>query len=83
MILDRTHSPTKDDRKRPFLPLTNPKVRTKSADWRNVKGFGDTIGTLLSCGGSQVLTRTFTMKPLIRVILGPRIRDFNAEFDTA
>jgi endonuclease G len=40
---------TYDDRKRPYF-IEDPKVKTKSADWRNYKGSGYDRGHLIPAG---------------------------------
>ena len=47
-LLKKSHL-TYDDRKRPYF-IEDPKVRTKSADWRNYKGSGYDRGHLCPAG---------------------------------
>lgn len=74
-LLKKEHL-TYDDRKRPYF-IEDPKVRTKSADWRNYKGSGYDRGHLCPAGdrrfSKQAYNETFYTSNIT-----PQDRDFNA-----
>ncbi|MGF1557487.1 MAG: DNA/RNA non-specific endonuclease [Flavobacteriaceae bacterium] len=74
-VLKKSHL-TSDDRKRPYF-IEDPKVKTKSADWRNYKGSGYDRGHLCPAGdrrfSEQAYNETFYTSNIT-----PQNKDFNA-----
>nr|WP_299487639.1 DNA/RNA non-specific endonuclease [uncultured Allomuricauda sp.] len=73
--LSKSHL-TYDDRKRPYF-IEDPKIRTKSADWRNYKGSGYDRGHLCPAGdrrfSEQAYNETFYTSNIV-----PQDKHFNA-----
>ena len=73
--LDRSHL-TKDDRKRPYF-IEDPKVVTKSADWRNYKGSGYDRGHLCPAGDRRFSEYAYN-ETFYTSNVSPQRKDFNA-----
>ncbi|MCL6267692.1 DNA/RNA non-specific endonuclease [Flagellimonas myxillae] len=73
--LKREHL-TYDDRKRPYF-IEDPKVRTKSADWRNYKGSGYDRGHLCPAGDRRFSEYAYN-ETFYTSNISPQNRDFNA-----
>jgi len=67
---------TYDDRKRPYF-VEDPKVRTKSADWRNYKGSGFDRGHLCPAGDRRFSEYAYN-ETFYTSNISPQDRDFNA-----
>ncbi|KKN50855.1 hypothetical protein LCGC14_0628500 [marine sediment metagenome] len=67
---------TNDQRKRPFF-IEDPKVKTKSADWRNYKGSGYDRGHLCPAGDRRFSEKAFN-ETFYTSNISPQDRDFNA-----
>ncbi len=74
-ILKKEHL-THDDRKRPYF-IEDPKVRTKSADWRNYKGSGYDRGHLCPAGDRRFTKQAYD-ETFYTSNISPQDRDFNA-----
>ena len=74
-VLDKSQL-TRDDRKRPFF-LEDPKVRTKSADWRNFKGSGYDRGHLCPAGDRRFSENAYN-ETFYTSNISPQDKDFNA-----
>ena len=73
--LKNTHL-TYDDRKRPYF-IEDPKVKTKSADWRNYKGSGFDRGHLCPAGDRRFSEYAYN-ETFYTSNISPQDRDFNA-----
>lgn len=73
--LDRSHL-TYDDRKRPDF-IEDPKVSTKSADWRNYRGSGYDRGHLCPAGDRRFSEYAYN-ETFYTSNISPQDRDFNA-----
>ncbi|WP_291868307.1 DNA/RNA non-specific endonuclease [Maribacter sp.] len=73
--LDKKHL-TSDDRKRPYF-IEDPKVRTKSADWRNYKRSGYDRGHLCPAGDRRFSKQAYD-ETFYTSNISPQNRDFNA-----
>lgn len=73
--LKREHL-THDDRKRPYF-IEDPKVRTKSADWRNYKGSGYDRGHLCPAGDRRFTKQAYN-ETFYTSNISPQNREFNA-----
>ena len=67
---------TYDDRKRPYF-IEDPKVTTKSADWRNYKGSGYDRGHLCPAGDRRFSEQAYN-ETFYTSNISPQDRDFNA-----
>ncbi|CAM4106937.1 DNA/RNA non-specific endonuclease [Zobellia roscoffensis] len=67
---------TNDDRKRPYF-IEDPKVRTKSADWRNYKGSGYDRGHLCPAGDRRFTEQAYN-ETFYTSNISPQDREFNA-----
>lgn len=67
---------TYDDRKRPYF-IEDPKVKTKSADWRNYKGSGYDRGHLCPAGDRRFSEQAYN-ETFYTSNISPQERDFNA-----
>ncbi len=67
---------TYDDRKRPYF-IEDPKVRTKSADWRNYKGSGYDRGHLCPAGDRKFSIYAYN-ETFYTSNITPQNNDFNA-----
>lgn len=67
---------TSDQRKRPFF-IEDPKVKTKSADWRNYKGSGYDRGHLCPAGDRRFSEQAYN-ETFYTSNISPQDRDFNA-----
>ncbi len=67
---------TRDQRKRPFF-IEDPKVKTKSADWRNYKGSGYDRGHLCPAGDRRFSEQAYN-ETFYTSNISPQDRDFNA-----
>jgi len=67
---------TYDDRKRPYF-IEDPKVKTKSADWRNYKGSGYDRGHLCPAGDRRFSKQAYN-ETFYTSNISPQDRDFNA-----
>lgn len=67
---------TRDQRKRPFF-IEDPKVPTKSADWRNYKGSGFDRGHLCPAGDRRFSEQAYN-ETFYTSNISPQDRDFNA-----
>lgn len=67
---------TSDDRKRPYF-IEDPKVKTKSADWRNYKGSGYDRGHLCPAGDRRFSKQAYD-ETFYTSNISPQNRDFNA-----
>ncbi len=67
---------TYDDRKRPYF-IEDPKVPTKSADWRNYKGSGYDRGHLCPAGDRRFSEQAYN-ETFYTSNISPQDRDFNA-----
>lgn len=74
-LLKREHL-TYDDRKRPYF-IEDPKVRSKSADWRNYKGSGLDRGHLCPAGDRRFSEQAYN-ETFYTSNISPQERDFNA-----
>jgi len=74
-LLKKEHL-TYDDRKRPYF-IEDPKVRTKSADWRNYKGSGYDRGHLCPAGDRRFSKQAYN-ETFYTSNISPQDRDFNA-----
>jgi len=74
-VLKREHL-TYDDRKRPYF-IEDPKVGTKSADWRNYKGSGYDRGHLCPAGDRRFSEQAYN-ETFYTSNISPQDRDFNA-----
>ncbi|MCK0191011.1 DNA/RNA non-specific endonuclease [Arenibacter sp. F20364] len=74
-VLEKSHL-TKDDRKRPLF-LEDPKVRTKSADWRNYRGSGYDRGHLCPAGDRRFSEYAYN-ETFYTSNIAPQDREFNA-----
>lgn len=73
--LKRDHL-TYDDRKRPYF-IEDPKVKTKSADWRNYRGSGYDRGHLCPAGDRRFSEYAYN-ETFYTSNISPQNRDFNA-----
>lgn len=67
---------TSDQRKRPFF-IEDPKVKSKSADWRNYKGSGLDRGHLCPAGDRRFSVQAYN-ETFYTSNISPQDRDFNA-----
>ncbi len=67
---------TNDDRKRPYF-IEDPKVKTKSADWRNYKGSGYDRGHLCPAGDRRFSEYAYN-ETFYTSNVSPQDRNFNA-----
>ncbi|WP_339706905.1 DNA/RNA non-specific endonuclease [uncultured Kriegella sp.] len=67
---------TNDDRKRPYF-IEDPKVKTKSADWRNYRGSGYDRGHLCPAGDRRFSEQAYN-ETFYTSNVSPQNRDFNA-----
>ena len=67
---------TQDDRRRPYF-IEDPKVSSKSADWRNYKGSGYDRGHLCPAGDRRFLEQAYN-ETFYTSNISPQDRDFNA-----
>ncbi|UJH66311.1 DNA/RNA non-specific endonuclease [Allomuricauda sp. SCSIO 65647] len=67
---------TYDDRERPYF-VEDPKVRTKSADWRNYKGSGYDRGHLCPAGDRRFSEQAYN-ETFYTSNIAPQKKDFNA-----
>ena len=67
---------TYDDRKRPYF-IEDPKVKSKSADWRNYKGSGYDRGHLCPAGDRRFSEQAYN-ETFYTSNISPQDRDFNA-----
>ncbi|MEO1010249.1 MAG: DNA/RNA non-specific endonuclease [Bacteroidota bacterium] len=74
-LLKKEHL-TYDDRKRPYF-IEDPKVRTKSADWRNYKGSGYDRGHLCPAGDRRFSEQAYN-ETFYTSNISPQDREFNA-----
>lgn len=74
-VLRKEHL-TYDDRKRPYF-IEDPKVKTKSADWRNYKGSGYDRGHLCPAGDRRFSEYAYN-ETFYTSNITPQDRDFNA-----
>lgn len=74
-MLKKEHM-TYDERKRPYF-IEDPKVRTKSADWRNYKRSGYDRGHLLPAGDRRFSEQAYN-ETFYTSNISPQNRDFNA-----
>ncbi|MDT7829276.1 DNA/RNA non-specific endonuclease [Pricia sp. S334] len=74
-LLKKSHL-TQDDRERPFF-IEDPKVKTKSADWRNYKGSGYDRGHLCPAGDRRFSEQAYN-ETFYTSNISPQDRDFNA-----
>jgi len=74
-MLDKAHL-TYDDRKRPYF-IEDPKVKTKSADWRNYKGSGYDRGHLCPAGDRRFSEQAYN-ETFYTSNISPQDRAFNA-----
>ncbi|NKI26054.1 DNA/RNA non-specific endonuclease [Arenibacter sp. 6A1] len=74
-VLERGHL-TYDNRKRPFF-IEDPKVGSRSADWRNYKGSGYDRGHLCPAGDRRFSEAAFN-ETFYTSNISPQDRDFNA-----
>ena len=74
-MLKKNHL-TYDDRKRPYF-IEDPKVKTKSADWRNYKGSGYDRGHLCPAGDRRFSEYAYN-ETFYTSNISPQDRDFNA-----
>lgn len=73
--LDKSHL-TNDDRKRPYF-IEDPKVKSKSADWRNYRGSGYDRGHLCPAGDRRFSEYAYN-ETFYTSNITPQNRDFNA-----
>jgi endonuclease G len=73
--LSKSHL-TYDDRKRPYF-IEDPKVKTKSADWRNYKGSGYDRGHLCPAGDRRFSEYAYN-ETFYTSNISPQNREFNA-----
>ncbi len=74
-ILKKEHL-TYDDRKRPYF-IEDPKISTKSADWRNYKGSGYDRGHLCPAGDRRFSKQAYN-ETFYTSNISPQKNDFNA-----
>ena len=74
-LLKKDHL-TYDDRKRPYF-IEDPKVKTKSADWRNYKGSGYDRGHLIPAGDRRFSKQAYN-ETFYTSNISPQDKDFNA-----
>ncbi|MFK5973336.1 MAG: DNA/RNA non-specific endonuclease [Flavobacteriaceae bacterium] len=74
-ILKRSHL-TYDDRERPYF-IEDPKLKTKSADWRNYKGSGYDRGHLCPAGDRRFSKWAYD-ETFYTSNISPQDKDFNA-----
>ncbi len=74
-MLDKSHL-TYDDRKRPYF-IEDPKVKSKSADWRNYKGSGYDRGHLCPAGDRRFSEQAYN-ETFYTSNISPQDRAFNA-----
>ncbi len=74
-IIKNSHL-TRNQRKRPFF-IEDPKVKTKSADWRNYKGSGYDRGHLCPAGDRRFSEQAYN-ETFYTSNISPQNRDFNA-----
>lgn len=74
-VLEKLHL-TNDDRERPFF-IEDPKVNSKSADWRNYKGSGYDRGHLCPAGDRRFSKNAYN-ETFYTSNIAPQDRDFNA-----
>jgi endonuclease G len=74
-VLEKSHL-TNDDRKRPLF-LEDPKVESKSADWRNYKGSGYDRGHLCPAGDRRFSEYAYN-ETFYTSNIAPQDREFNA-----
>lgn len=74
-LLKKEHL-TRDRRKRPFF-IEDPKVKSKSADWRNYKGSGYDRGHLCPAGDRRFSEQAYN-ETFYTSNISPQDRDFNA-----
>ncbi len=73
--LQREHL-TNDDRKRPYF-IEDPKVKSKSADWRNYRGSGYDRGHLCPAGDRRFSLQAYN-ETFYTSNISPQDREFNA-----
>ena len=73
--LERSHL-TNDDRKRPYF-IEDPKVKSKSADWRNYRGSGYDRGHLCPAGDRRFSAYAYN-ETFYTSNISPQYKDFNA-----
>ncbi|RDY59358.1 DNA/RNA non-specific endonuclease [Flagellimonas nanhaiensis] len=73
--LERNHL-TQDDRNRPYF-IEDPKIKTKSADWRNYKGSGYDRGHLCPAGDRRFSEQAYN-ETFYTSNISPQNREFNA-----
>ena len=74
-VLKKSHL-TYDDRKRPYF-IEDPKVKSKSADWRNYKRSGYDRGHLCPAGDRRFSEQAYN-ETFYTSNISPQDRDFNA-----
>lgn len=74
-ILKKEHL-THDDRKRPYF-IEDPKIRTKSADWRNYRGSGYDRGHLCPAGDRRFSEQAYN-ETFYTSNISPQNNDFNS-----
>ncbi len=74
-VLEKEHL-TYDNRKRPYF-IEDPKVKTKSADWRNYKGSGYDRGHLCPAGDRRFSEYAYN-ETFYTSNISPQDREFNA-----
>ncbi len=74
-VLKKEHL-TYDDRKRPYF-IEDPKVSTKSADWKNYRGSGYDRGHLCPAGDRRFSEQAYN-ETFYTSNISPQDRDFNA-----
>ena len=74
-VLKQEHL-TYDDRERPYF-IEDPKVSTKSADWRNYRGSGYDRGHLLPAGDRRFSEQAYN-ETFYTSNISPQNKDFNA-----
>lgn len=74
-VLKRSHL-TNDKRKRPFF-IEDPKVKTKSADWKNYRGSGYDRGHLCPAGDRRFSSYAYN-ETFYTSNISPQDKDFNA-----
>lgn len=74
-VLKREHL-TDDDRKRPYF-IEDPKVPTKSADWKNYRGSGYDRGHLCPAGDRRFSEQAYN-ETFYTSNISPQVNDFNA-----
>ncbi len=74
-LLKKEHL-TYDDRKRPYF-IEDPKIKSKSADWRNYKGSGYDRGHLCPAGDRRFSEQAYN-ETFYTSNISPQLSDFNA-----